>query len=346
MFTDVAYIRIKAGDGGDGAVSFLRDKFTANGGPDGGNGGFGGNIVFQGSSNVSTLTNFKYKKFFEAENGKDGSSKNRAGKSGKDLVLNVPIGTLIRNEENGKILLDISDFEPHIFACGGKGGLGNASFCTSVRQSPRFAKPGQCGEFFSLKLELKLLADVGLVGCPNVGKSTLLSTVSNAKPEIANYHFTTLSPILGVVKYSKDVFFVVADIPGLIEGAWNGVGLGHEFLRHVERCRLLLHIVDISESEGRNAISDFKTINNELLKFNPKLVGLPMIVVGNKSDLASTAQVNDFKQYIVKKGYDFFSISAKNKSGIQNLLNKVAAKLSVLTKNALIQSEENVYVEF
>ena len=269
MFVDTAKIKIKAGDGGDGAVSFHREKYVAAGGPDGGDGGRGGNIVFVADSNLSTLADFRYKRKYAAKKGENGRGGRCRGKNAEDLVIRVPVGTVVKEENSGRILADVSGDEPYIVAKGGKGGWGNPHFATPVRQVPRFAKPGLPGEEFDVVLELKLLADVGLVGFPNVGKSTLVSVVSQAKPEIANYHFTTITPVLGVVSMGEGSSFVMADIPGLIEGAWQGTGLGHQFLRHVERCRMLVHIVDVSGSEGRDPKEDFITINNELAKFNP-----------------------------------------------------------------------------
>ncbi|MEG0804093.1 MAG: GTPase ObgE, partial [Pygmaiobacter sp.] len=268
MFIDIAKIKIKAGDGGDGAVSFHREKYVAAGGPDGGDGGKGGNIIFVADSNLSTLMDFKYKRKYEAESGEGGSSCDSFGKSGKDLIIRVPVGTLVKDADTNTLIADISGTEPVIIARGGRGGLGNTHFKSPTRQIPRFAKPGFKGEEFSLQLELKLIADVGLIGFPNVGKSTTISRISAAKPKIANYHFTTLSPVLGMVRVGEEASFVAADIPGLIEGAAVGVGLGHAFLRHVERCRLLLHVVDVSGCEGRDPIEDFNKINIELANFS------------------------------------------------------------------------------
>ena len=251
MFVDTAKIYIKAGDGGDGAVSFHREKYVAAGGPDGGDGGRGGNVVFVADTNLSTLADFRYKRKYLAKKGENGRGGRCRGKNAEDLIIRVPLGTLVKEEETGRVLADVSSSEPYIVARGGKGGWGNPHFATPVRQVPRFAKPGLPGEEFNVTLELKLLADVGLVGFPNVGKSTLVSVVSQAKPLIANYHFTTITPVLGVVSMGEGSSFVMADIPGLIEGAWQGTGLGHQFLRHIERCRMLVHIVDVSGSEGR-----------------------------------------------------------------------------------------------
>ena len=271
MFVDTAKIHLKAGDGGDGAVSFHREKYVAAGGPDGGDGGRGGNIVFKADSNLSTLADFRYKRKYAAAAGERGGSGRCTGKSAADLVVSVPVGTLVKDAETGRIIADISDSEPVVIAKGGNGGWGNQHFATATRQVPRFAKKGNPGEELDVTLELKLLADVGLIGFPNVGKSTLISVVSEAKPKIANYHFTTLTPVLGVVRMGEGSSFVMADIPGLIEGAGEGVGLGHEFLRHVERCRMLLHVIDVSGSEGRDPIDDFNKINKELAVFSSEL---------------------------------------------------------------------------
>ena len=271
MFIDKATIKVTAGTGGNGAISFHREKFVAAGGPDGGDGGRGGNIVLQGCQSINTLIDFKYKRKFIAQNGQNGGTNRCFGKSAPDLVIKVPVGTVVKNAESGQVMADIVDESPVIIAHGGKGGWGNSHFASPTRQIPRYAKPGIPGESFELILELKLLADVGLVGYPNVGKSTLISVVSGAKPVIANYHFTTLTPVLGVVKVAEEKSFVMADIPGLIEGASDGVGLGHEFLRHVERCRLIVHVVDVSGCEGRDPKEDFKTINRELANFSEEL---------------------------------------------------------------------------
>ena len=330
MFVDVAKIKIKAGDGGNGAVSFHREKYVASGGPDGGDGGKGGNIVFQADDNLSTLADFRYKRKYTAPNGESGKATRSSGKSATDLVIRVPRGTLVKDAETGRILADISDDEPKIVAKGGKGGWGNIHFATPTRQTPRFAKPGIPGESMEVQLELKLLADVGLVGYPNVGKSTLVSVVSEAKPVIADYHFTTITPVLGVVRMGENSSFVMADIPGLIEGAGEGVGLGHQFLRHVERCRLLVHIVDIAGSEGRDPVEDFKTINAELKKFNPELAQRPMLVAGNKCDLATEEQIARFKAYVEGEGYEFFPIMAAIRYDVDPLLNRIQEMLSKL----------------
>ncbi len=330
MFVDKAKILIKAGNGGNGAVSFHREKYVAAGGPDGGDGGRGGDIVFQVDDNLSTLIDFRYKRKYVAPNGQDGSSKNCTGKSAEPLIVKLPRGTLVRDAESGRVVADLSGEEPVVIAKGGNGGKGNARFATPTRQIPRFAKPGFEGESMELTLELKLLADVGLVGFPNVGKSTLISVVSAAKPKIANYHFTTLTPVLGVVKIEEGKSFVMADIPGLIEGASDGIGLGHEFLRHVERCRLIVHVVDVSGVEGRDPIADFKIINRELENFSEELAERPQIVAANKSDMATPEQISAFRSYIENLGYPFFEISAATTAGTKDLIAAVSHKLEEL----------------
>ena len=345
MFVDTAQIKIKAGRGGDGAISFHRDKYTMTGGPDGGNGGRGGSVIFQADSNLSTLSGFRYKKKFFAKSGQNGSSGKKSGKKGEDLVINVPFGTLIKDAESDKLIADISENKPYVIAPGGRGGAGNMNFAGPIKQSPRFAKPGEETPELLIKLELKLLADVGLVGYPNVGKSTIISIVSEAKPQIANYHFTTISPILGVVKYDDETSFVMADIPGLIEGAWKGVGLGHKFLRHVERCRMFLHVVDVSGSEGRNPCEDFDIINSELKKFSGELAKRPMIVVGNKSEIATQEQIDKFRNYVEQKGYEFILISAINNKGIKEMLDKVVEMLSKLPSMSSFTPNAGDYLE-
>lgn len=330
MFIDIAKIKIKAGDGGDGAVAFHREKYVASGGPDGGDGGRGGSVVFQVDDNLSTLADFRYKRKYVAQRGENGKGNRCFGKSAPNLVVKVPRGTLIRDAETGRLLADMSGDEPQVIAKGGRGGWGNTHFATPTRQTPRFAKPGTPGEELEVQLELKLLADVGLVGFPNVGKSTLVSVVSEARPNIANYHFTTLTPVLGVVRVQDGKSFVMADIPGLIEGAWQGVGLGHQFLRHVERCRLLVHIVDVAGSEGRDPKEDFRIINQELEKFNPELARRPMLVAGNKCDLATDGQVEDFQKFVEDQGYTFYPIMAPIRQGVDSLLNGILAQLTDL----------------
>ncbi len=330
MFIDKARISVRAGDGGNGAVSFHREKYVAAGGPDGGDGGKGGNIVFAADNNLNTLIDFKYKKNYVAQSGAPGATKRCTGKSGDDLVLRLPKGTVVKDAATGRVIADISGDEPVVIARGGRGGWGNSHFATPTRQIPRFAKAGIPGEALDLVLELKLLADVGLVGFPNVGKSTLISIVSNAKPEIANYHFTTLVPVLGVVRISEGNSFVMADIPGLIEGASEGVGLGHDFLRHVDRCRLIVHIVDVSGFEGRDPKEDYEKINYELANFDAELAKRPQIVVANKCDLATEEQIASFRDYIAQKGYPLYAISAAMSTGIDELKYAIAAQLKEL----------------
>ncbi|HIY09249.1 MAG TPA: GTPase ObgE [Firmicutes bacterium] len=330
MFVDKARISVRAGDGGNGAVSFRREKYVAAGGPDGGDGGRGGNVVFQVDEHLSTLLDFQYRKRYTAENGQAGGGRNCSGRNAPDLVIKVPKGTVIREAQTGRVLADLSTPEPVILARGGRGGWGNARFATATRQIPRFAKPGQKGEAFDLELELKLLADVGLVGFPNVGKSTLISVVSSAKPKIANYHFTTLVPVLGVVGIEEGKSFVMADIPGLIEGASDGVGLGHAFLRHVDRCRLIVHVVDVSGCEGRDPKEDFLAINRELEQFNQELAARPQLVAGNKCDIAQPEQVEDFRRFVEEKGYQFFPISAATRQGVKELMGQVSRLLDTL----------------
>lgn len=330
MFVDIAKIHLKAGNGGDGAVSFHREKYVAAGGPDGGDGGRGGDIVFKADSNLSTLADFRYKRKYSAEAGQNGGASRCTGKSAPDLIISVPVGTLVKDAETGRIIADISDDEPVVIAKGGNGGWGNQHFATSTRQVPRFAKSGMKGEELDVTLELKLLADVGLIGFPNVGKSTLVSVVSEAKPKIANYHFTTLTPVLGVVRMGEGSSFVMADIPGLIEGAGEGIGLGHEFLRHVERCRMLLHVIDISGSEGRDPIDDFNKINHELSVFSSELAERPQIVVGNKCDLTDEKEIARIAEYFESRGYKFFPIMAAIAEGTDELINYVAATLVTL----------------
>ena len=340
MFVDIAKIKIKAGDGGNGAVAFHREKYVAAGGPDGGDGGRGGNVVFKVNDNLSTLADFRYKRKYKAPNGEPGQTGRRNGKRGADLIIEVPRGTIIREVHSGKVMADMSDDDEFIAAKGGRGGWGNSHFATPTRQTPRFSKPGVPGEEWEVSLELKLLADVGLLGFPNVGKSTLISVVSQAKPIIADYHFTTLTPVLGVISMGEGNSFVMADIPGLIEGASDGVGLGHEFLRHVERCRLLVHIIDAAGSEGRDPIDDFNTINAELIKFNPDMADLPQIVVGNKIDLATDEQLERLEKYFDENGYQYFTMCAPIVEGTQEVINAVAAKLATLPPIKKFEKEE------
>ena len=346
MFVDIAKIHLKAGNGGDGAVSFHREKYVAAGGPDGGDGGKGGNIVFKADSNLSTLADFRYKRKYTAESGEKGGGNRCTGKSAPDLIISVPPGTLVKEAESGRILADISDETPVIIAKGGNGGWGNRHFATATRQVPRFAKKGNPGEELEVTLELKLLADVGLIGFPNVGKSTLISVVSEAKPKIANYHFTTLTPVLGVVRLGEGSSFVMADIPGLIEGAGEGVGLGHEFLRHVERCRLLLHVIDVSGSEGRDPIEDFEKINRELSVFSEELALRQQIVVGNKCDLTDESEIKRLSDYFEKAGYRFFPVMAAIAEGTDALIDYVAACLAKLPPVKRYEAEPKPVEDF
>ena len=339
MFIDKAVIRIKAGNGGNGAVSFHREKYVAAGGPDGGDGGRGGNVVFVPQDGSNTLSDFRYKRKFTAPAGQNGGAKRCSGKTGEDLIIPVPRGTMIYDNESGRLMADMSGDEPFVAAKGGRGGWGNSHFATPTRQVPRFAKPGVPGEEFEVRLELKLLADVGLVGFPNVGKSTLISVVSEAKPEIANYHFTTLTPVLGVVRVAEGASFVMADIPGVIEGASEGVGLGHEFLRHVERCRLLIHVVDVAGSEGRDPLNDFDTINRELEQFNPELAKCPMLVAGNKCDLATDEQLKAFEDAMRERGFEYFPMMAAIAHGTADLVDRCAAKLVELPPIRTFEAE-------
>ncbi len=330
MFVDKARILIKAGDGGDGMVSFHREKYVAAGGPDGGDGGRGGDIVFVADTNVNSLLNFKYKRRYFAQDGDAGGRKNCTGKSAPQFIIKVPKGTVVREHETGRVLADLSDAEPVMVLRGGRGGWGNQHFATPTRQVPNFAKGGQVGTTMEVDLELKLLADVGLAGFPNVGKSTLVSVVSAAKPEIANYHFTTLSPVLGVVRVDDENNFVIADIPGLIEGASEGIGLGHQFLRHIDRCRLIVHVVDVSGCEGRDPKEDFETINKELEDYSLELSTRPMIVAANKCDIATEEQIAEFREFIESKGLDFYTISAASVQGTRELMQAVYTKLQTL----------------
>ena len=339
QFVDVAKIHVKAGNGGNGVVTFHREKYVAAGGPDGGDGGRGGNVVFRGEKNLSTLMDFRYKRKYAAQNGEDGRGGNQSGRGAEDLIVKVPIGTVVKDAESGLVIDDVSEEKDYIIAKGGKGGLGNQHFATPTRQIPNFAKPGYKGEERDVILELKLIADVGLIGFPNVGKSTLISTISSAKPKIANYHFTTLSPVLGVVRVDDEASFVAADIPGIIEGASEGVGLGHDFLRHVERCRLLLHVVDVSGSEGRDPIEDFKLINKELVNFSLELSQRPQIAIANKADIATQEQIDTFKAFCHEQGIQLFVISAATRQGLDNLVQTVYNELQKLPPVTIYEPE-------
>ena len=332
MFSDKAKIFIKAGDGGNGAVTFHREKYVAAGGPDGGDGGRGGDVIFVADKGVNTLIDFRYKKKYAAENGGNGRDSNRNGKNGANLEIKVPVGTLVRDANSDRVICDLkADGQSMVVARGGSGGWGNVHFATATRQTPKFAKSGMPGDEREISLELKLIADVGLLGFPNVGKSTFLSMVSDARPKIANYHFTTLEPNLGVVNMGDNGGFVIADIPGIIEGAHEGVGLGHEFLRHVERTRLLLHIVDVSGIEGRNPVEDFDTINNELKLHSEKLSQKPQIILANKADIPQFEEnFESFKQEMEGRGYKVFKLSAATKQGVREILNYTLEFLSTM----------------
>ena len=339
-FVDIARIHVKAGNGGNGAISFHREKYVASGGPDGGDGGKGGDVIFRADRNLSTLMDFKYKRKYVARNGEDGRGSNMSGKGAEDLIVRVPIGTVIKDAETGLVMADVSEQDKdYVIAKGGKGGLGNQHFATPTHQIPRYAKPGFKGEEYDVTLELKLIADVGLIGFPNVGKSTLISTISSAKPKIANYHFTTLTPVLGVVRVDEEASFVAADIPGIIEGASEGVGLGHDFLRHVERCRLLLHVVDVSGCEGRNPIDDFKLINSELVNFSEELSKRPQIAIANKCDIATEEQIEEFRTFCKEEGIQLFEISAATRQGIDQLPGAIFAELQKLPPVIIYEPE-------
>ena len=343
MFTDYAKIIIKSGDGGNGAVSFRREKYVAAGGPDGGDGGRGGSIYFIVDPDSNTLVDFRFKKKFKAENGKNGEGARRYGKSGEDLYVKVPIGTLIKDAETGKIIADLSHKgQKELILPGGRGGKGNSHFATSTRQAPRFSQDGEKGIEKEVILELKLLADVGLIGFPNVGKSTFLSKTTSATPKIADYHFTTLEPNLGVVKNDYGENFVIADIPGIIEGASNGTGLGLQFLRHIERTRLLLHVIDVSGIEGRNPVDDFKTINEELKSYSEKLSKRKQIIVANKIDSMQDENLyNDLEKLAKKNNIEIFKISAVTGEGISELLKRVSQVLKELPKEELYDEVED-----
>lgn len=339
-FVDKVTITVRAGDGGNGAVTFHREKYVAAGGPDGGDGGRGGDIIFEVDDNMSTLMDFRYKRKYVAANGADGQGKRCSGRVGQSLHIRVPRGTLLRDADSGAIMHDMSSGEPFVAARGGRGGWGNQHFATPTRQVPRFAKPGLPGESHTILLELKLLADVGLVGFPNVGKSTLLSVVSKAHPKIANYHFTTLFPNLGVVYVSEGSSFVMADIPGIIEGASDGAGLGHDFLRHIDRCRLLVHLVDVSGSEGRDPVADFDAINDELKNYSPELARRPQIVVGNKTDLLQDPeQLETLKKHVEEAGYSFLEMSAATHQGTRELVQTIGRMLSQLPPVVVYEPE-------
>ena len=344
MFTDYTKILIKSGDGGNGAMTFRREKYVAAGGPDGGDGGRGGSIYFVVDPDVNTLIDFRYKKKFKAQNGQNGSGNNCYGKSGEDLYIKVPIGTVVKDAETGKVVADLSKKDQKELICpGGRGGKGNSHFATATRQAPRFAQDGEKGIEKEIILELKLLADVGLLGFPNVGKSTFLSVVTSATPKIADYHFTTLEPNLGVVKTEYGDSFVIADIPGIIEGASQGVGLGLQFLRHIERTRLLLHFIDVSGQEGRRPKEDFYVINEELKKYSEKLSTRKQIIVANKVDaMQDESLMQELEEIARKENIELFKISASTKQGINELMNHVSKVLKELPKEDLIEVDDRI----
>lgn len=343
MFADRAKIYVRSGKGGDGHVSFRREKYVPNGGPDGGDGGNGGSVIFEIDEGLNTLTDFRHIRKYCAEHGEEGGKKNCHGKNGQDIIIKVPEGTVIKEETTGKVIADMSGENRRVVILkGGHGGNGNQHYATSTMQAPKYAQPGQPARELNLILELKVIADVGLIGFPNVGKSTFLSRVSNAKPKIANYHFTTLNPNLGVVDL-EDGGFVIADIPGLIEGASEGLGLGHEFLRHIERTRILIHVVDVSGIEGRNPIEDFDIINSELSKYDMALEERPQIVAANKTDIIQDMDAyNEFLAEMKKRGIEVFEISAATNKGVSELMNRTYEELSKLPPIAIFEPEMDI----
>ena len=346
MFTDYTKIIIKSGNGGNGAISFRREKYVAAGGPDGGDGGKGGDVYFVVDKDKNTLIDFRYNKKYKATDGENGSGAKCSGKAGKNIYIKVPIGTILKDNETGKIIADLSKpDQEELVLKGGRGGRGNQHFATSTRQVPRFAEDGEPGQEKEVILELKLLADVGLLGFPNVGKSTFLSTVTSARPKIANYQFTTLEPNLGVVKAKDGSSFVIADIPGIIEGASQGIGLGIQFLRHVERTRLLLHLIDVSGEEGRSPVDDYRIINEELKKYSEKLAKRKQIIVATKCDVANEELLNQLEKLAEKNNMEFFKISSVTGEGVEKLLDYVSQLIKTLPKEELVQKEERmVYI--
>lgn len=345
MFIDKVIIHIRSGKGGDGAISFHREKYVPDGGPNGGDGGIGGDVILEADASVNTLGAFRYKRNFAAQNGEPGGGNNCSGKNAEDLIIKVPVGTVLFDNKAGRLLCDMTQDRQQFTALkGGRGGRGNQHFATSTRQAPNFAKPGDAAQEMDLLLELKTIADVGLIGFPNVGKSTLLSRVTNAKPKIANYHFTTLSPNLGIVQYKNADEFVLADIPGLIEGASDGMGLGHDFLRHIERTRMLIHVIDASASEDRDPKEDFDIINNELFSYSEKLKERPQIVALNKTDLMSESDAQELKAYFETKGYPVFLISAATGKGLDLLLDYVVKILPETEKSPSFFTPDEIII--
>ena len=345
MLVDRAKITIKSGKGGDGAVTFRHDPYVPDGGPDGGDGGRGGDVIFEADENLRTLMDFRYKRKYEAEDGQNGMKRKRYGKSGENLVIKVPVGTVVIDEESGLVMRDLKEHgQSFVAARGGKGGKGNVKYATSTRQAPNFAEAGGFAKERNIILEMKMIADVGLVGFPNVGKSTLLSVATSAKPKIANYHFTTIDPNLGVVKL-YDTSFVMADIAGIIEGASEGAGLGFRFLKHIERTKVLIHVVDVSGSEGRNPIEDFDKINRELEQYNPALLRKPQIVAANKIDINGDDDpvYLEFKEYVESKGYKVFPMSAPINIGVKEILSEAALKLLEVLANPEPEEEYEMF---
>ena len=347
MFVDRVKIHIKGGNGGNGAVSFYRAKYITHGGPDGGDGGRGGDVVFEGTESMSTLMDFRYKRSFKAQNGEDGGKNNCSGSDGEGVVLRVPVGTVIREAVSGNIMADIAKAgEQKTIIKGGKGGKGNQHFATPTRQAPRYAERGRIANEYDIVLELKLIADVGIIGFPNVGKSTLLSMVTNANPKIANYHFTTLAPNLGVVHGKNGQDFVLADIPGLVEGASEGIGLGHAFLRHVERTKVFIHVVDAAAVEGNDPVEEIKKINEELFRYNPELMKRPQVIAANKTDIPSAMEnVERLKEIFEPKGYKVFPVSAATNKGLSPLLAEVADILIDYPEDIIFEENFQEYVE-
>jgi len=342
MFVDRVKLKLRAGNGGNGIVSFRREKYVAAGGPDGGDGGKGGDIYFEVDPNSNTLIDFRFKKKFNAESGNNGEGNNKYGRGGDDLTIKVPIGTIVKDASNNHVLADLShEGQKELVLKGGRGGKGNSHFATSTRQAPRFSQDGENGEEKELILELKLLADVGLIGFPNVGKSTFLGRTTSATPKIADYHFTTLEPNLGVVKTDYGDSFVIADIPGIIEGASEGVGLGLQFLRHIERTRLLLHVIDVSGSEGRNPVDDFEKINSELQRYSEKLSKRTQIIVANKIDSMQDEKLcSELEKLAKQKGLEIFKISAVTGEGVLELIKHVSELLKTLPKEDLLEYDD------
>lgn len=346
MFIDIADIHVKGGNGGNGVVAWRREKYEPAGGPYGGDGGNGGNIILKADDGIRTLMDFRYKRVYKGENGEDGRGKRQFGKAGKDIILKVPVGTLVKDKESGGVIVDLkAKDQTFTIARGGKGGRGNAKFATPTRQAPGFAEPGTRGQERDIVLELKTIADVGLIGFPNVGKSTILSTISAAKPKIANYHFTTLTPNLGVVRIEEEKSFVIADIPGLIEGAHEGAGLGHNFLKHIERTKVLVHVLDISGSEARDPLEDFYKINDELSKYNIKLEDKLQIIAANKIDILDGDQLEKLKAELEPKGYKIYPVSAATREGIEKLKYGMWELLSQVEDDYQTFDEELVYFE-